>query len=68
MNGKEVGSKVFTGAGAVLMAAGLIWVFSHASAAKPHPILSSEMESNYEKIQIQLKSIDDKLDLALADG
>jgi len=68
MNGKEVGSKVFTGAGAVLIAAGLIWVFSHASSEKPHPILSGEMESNYEKIQIQLKSIDDKLDRALDNG
>ena len=65
MNGREMGSKVFTGAGAVLMAAAVLWVFSHASTSKPHPILSSEIESNYEKIQIQLENIEGKLDRAL---
>ena len=65
MNGKEMGKNVFAGAGAVLMAAAVFWVFSHASAEKPHAILSKEIDSNYEKIQIQLANIEGKLDRAL---
>ena len=83
------------GAGALVVvlggaaAWGLGWGFvndedldDHRAMAEPHPILSKEIENNYDKIQIQqqaivgdveeikgsLKSIDDKLDRALQDG
>ncbi|GEM_PF-5988114 len=68
MNGKDVGKNIFAGAGAVLLAAAVVWVFSHASAARPHAIISSEIQNNYEKIQIQLEAIDGKLDIALSGG
>lgn len=68
MNGKDVGKNIFAAAGAMLIAAAAIWVFSHASTATPHPILTAEMESNYEKIQLQLENIEGKLDRALDGG
>lgn len=68
MNGKDVGKNVFAGTGAVLLAAAVIWVFSHASSAKPHAILSGQIQNNYEKIQIQLEAINGKLDRVLDAG
>jgi len=87
---KETGLKVGFGALVAVLAGaamwGLGWGFvndedldNHRAIAEPHPILSKEIQNNYDKIQIQqqaivgdveeikgsLKSIDAKLDRAL---
>ncbi len=89
-NAKENGLKVGLGVAAAVLASvamwGLGWGYmndedldNHRAIAEPHPILSKEIQNNYDKIQIQqqaivgdveeikgsLKSIDAKLDRAL---
>ncbi len=90
-NAKENGLKVGLGVAVAVLAGAAMWglgwgytndedLDNHRAIADPHPILSKEIQNNYDKIQIQqaaivgdveeikgsLKSIDDKLDAALS--
>jgi hypothetical protein len=53
---------------------GLGWGFvndenldDHVASVESHPIIQQKMNSNYEKIQLQLGNIEEKLDRALGD-
>ncbi len=81
MNGtaKEAGLKIGLGVAVAVLSGAAIWGLAwgwnndealdvHSASVESHPLIQQKMNSNYEKIQLQLGNIEEKLDEALDDG